>query len=249
MRPLRCFYWKGGLSQFLLAVFWDRVSHCSGNWIQRNPSSSQKTLEDMSVLFVLKSLLQRGSVCQTLYPAAVVLWKNHCYIWGRAWDLVMILQAESLKKGIKKEKGRWNTFLCCVPCASWYCVWERWGELACPSVPEWGLLICGLHGVTWSWVMLRSHRSPGFGCWEQVPLWMLVLGCQWVWFVMTMFAETTMTVGFPMFLDRCSHKPDTSMRVTLCTGFGSAVEGLAAQNGPPLLSFLSKALCFAFSYA
>lgn len=39
------------------------------------------------------------------------------------------------------------------------------------------------------------------------------------------------------------------MRVTLCTGFGSAVEGLAAQNSPPLLSFLSKALCFAFSYA
>lgn len=159
------------------------------------------------------------------------------------------LQAGSLKKGIKKEKGRRNTFLSCAPCASWYCVWERWGELACPSVPEWGLLICSLHGVTWSWGMLRYHRSPGFGCWEQLPLWMLVLGCQWVWFVMTMFAETTMTVGFPMFLDRCSHKPDTSMRITLCTGFGSAAEGLAAQNGPPLLSFLSKALCFTFSYA
>ena len=58
-----------------------------------------------------------------------------------------------------------------------------------------------------------------------------------------------MTIGFLTFLDRCSHKPGTSVRVTLCTGFGSAAEGLAAQKGPPILCFLSKALCFAFSYA
>lgn len=37
-------------------------------------------------------------------------------------------------------------------------------------------------------VMLRSHRSPGFRCGEWLLLWVLVLGCQWVWFVMTMFS-------------------------------------------------------------
>lgn len=44
-----------------------------------------------------------------------------------------------------------------------------------------------------------------------------------------------MRAGFPTFLDRFSNKPGTSVVVTFCTG-------------PPVLSFLSKALCFAFSY-
>lgn len=45
-----------------------------------------------------------------------------------------------------------------------------------------------------------------------------------------------MTVGFPTSLDKWSNKPGTSMGVPLCTG-------------PPVLSFLSEALCFAFSHA
>lgn len=54
---------------------------------------------------------------------------------------------------------------------------------------------------------------------------------------------------FPNILDRRSHKPGTSMGVTLCTEFGNAAKGLTARNGPPALSFLSKAFCFTFSNA
>lgn len=39
------------------------------------------------------------------------------------------------------------------------------------------------------------------------------------------------------------------MRITLCAGFGSTAKGLTTRNGPPILSFFSKALCFAFNYA
>jgi len=60
---------------------------------------------------------------------------------------------------------------------------------------------------------------------------------------------TTTTIRFPTFLDGCSNKLGTSVRVTLCTELGSAAEGLAARKGPPALSFLSKALCFTFRNA
>lgn len=60
---------------------------------------------------------------------------------------------------------------------------------------------------------------------------------------------TTLTVGFPTFSGRCSHKPGSFERVTLCTGIGSAAKGLAAQNSPLVLPVLSKSQCFTFNYA
>lgn len=51
------------------------------------------------------------------------------------------------------------------------------------------VLIYKLQDVTWPWVMLRSHRGPGFGCWEWLLLWMPILGCQWVWCVRIILQE------------------------------------------------------------
>lgn len=169
----------------LLAVFWERDSYCSRNWTQGNPSYKQKTLKNKTMLLVLRSLFQRGCVCCGIMKTSLLYRKM-------ASDLVVIFWSRNLRKDVKKNKDKEKRFLFYAPGISWYGVWACWGELACPLVLEWGLLIYKLQDVIWPWVMLRSHRGPGFGCWERLLLWMLILGCRWVGEVRSMSAGNTL---------------------------------------------------------
>lgn len=100
--------------------------------------------------------------------------------------LALIFWSRKPQERCEKNKDKEEHFLSYAPCTSWYDVWAWWRSWPVPQCWGEGCSFAGcmiLPGPEWC-----SGPVGGLALGAWVPLWMLILGRQWVWCVRTLSA-------------------------------------------------------------